>query len=939
MTMTPMWQIQGNRLVWMWAVLVFMTLKSPTAQAYDQSLCFSCRIEINDLDEAHTLEGRWLFTRDDKPENARPETSTADWVTVPAPGPWSKAYNDKELFRVGWYRGNFVFDPSLIGRRVVFYVDAYMSKMSVYVDGRPVFERKGHDTHQRFYSIQPVPVSFEVTQREHVVTVRIDTPLMVGIYQSPFQLREYKQYDPYINFFQIFCGELRYLFAYIFAWTGLFFLFLYYKIRYPLYLVSGLTGIGIFPFYAMPNEITVKLFYPDTMLILHYPGIGFMALGYFWFSQFFYKFYPRLAVLYASIIGIFAAVFLYLAFDFHLGLFQIIRKALFLYAFAIATHGVVNCIRGYRKDPRIGPAIIGKVLFWASSGHDILLALGLIHSTSLIFVGTFAGTFAIMWITANLFAQTFNDNKKLLREVEVINNGLEKTVAERTKDLREKTQEISSILESLPQGIIEADRNLRVLGNYSQAVTHILNQQQIEGHDLIELVFKDSDLTHDALAQARAVLDMSVGESRFTFEANAGCLPMEINRKIGQENKILSIGWSSVCTDDDDVDKILVTLTDITKQKKLEKESAMLKLRAQIMEATFDGQDSRLLVLVQQSLQKMRAVWKDPQLATLDVPRVYRELHTLKGSSRLFELTDLSNLCHLAETELEHFKQQRSPEAFATLSAAMETVIQAIEGLSGLIDQFAERIRGHRDPYGIVVHPEIWSSLNRASKGNLVNSELSSLVRALRYHPALFLTIDLREQFKPIAQALGKPEPIFILGIRDQFFIDPDFSSALRNVLGHMIRNSLDHGIELATQRQKTGKALQGSISIGLAFDPEAIVFTYKDDGTGLDLRGIREKASSLGLCKADETDVSKIVSCIFISGFSTAHNVSDISGRGVGMDAVLTDIKEWKGRVTWLGHPVSLESTQTGRVPFHLEIRFPSDLGYQLDEDFKAAS
>lgn len=101
------------------------------------------------------------------------------------------------------------------------------------------------------------------------------------------------------------------------------------------------------------------------------------------------------------------------------------------------------------------------------SGHDILLALGLIKSTSLIFVGTFCGIFSIKLITTQLFAETFVDNKRLLKEVEIVNEGLQKTVIERTMNLMEKTQEISSILDSLPEGILEADKNLKVLGNYS----------------------------------------------------------------------------------------------------------------------------------------------------------------------------------------------------------------------------------------------------------------------------------------------------------------------------------------------------------------------------------------------------------------------------------------------------------------------------------------
>ena len=904
-------------------------------QAEERADCFSCRIEVHSLDQATSLEGRWLFTRDDKPENALPETDTKDWVVIQAPGPWTKAYApDKTPYRIGWYRGNFVFDESLIGKKAVFYIDAYMSKMSIYLDGKQIFDRKGHDTHQKYFSIQPVPVVFDITKTEHVFSVRIDTPLMMGVYQSPFQLREYKHYDAYINFFQIFCGELRYLFAYIFAWTGLFFLLLYFKTRYPLFLVSGLTGIGIFPFYAFPNDMSVRLFDPDTMLILHYPGIGFMALGYFWFSQFFHKFYPRIAIFNATVMGLFTAVFLYLAFDFHLGLFQIVRKALFIFSFVIATHGVVNCIIGYRKDPRIGPAIIGKVLFWASSGHDILLALGLIKSTSLIFVGTFAGTFAILLITANLFAQIFNDNEKLLVQVKLMNDGLEKTVAERTKDLHAKTQEISTILESLPQGIIEADRNLVVLDNYSQALTQILEDTDIAGRNLIDLVFKGSTLSADTISQTRNTLEMCLGESRFTFDVNTSALTHEFSKTFSSGTKILSVGWSSVCDEEDNVEKILVTLTDVTRQKKLEKESALLKLRAQIIEATLDSSGNRLVTLIRQAGQKLRNVWLNPTLANVDVAKVYRELHTLKGNSRLFELKDLSDLCHIAETHLDHFKKHRDEANLQLLEAGMSDVFDALKSLQDMIDHFSAKIKSSnrdRDAYGIAVHPKLLTTLNAHRQEVAENSKLGGLLRALHYQPAILLTTSKRDQFRPLAQNLGKPEAAFDFKVSEQLFIDPRFASTLDDMLGHMIRNSLDHGIEFPEGRQKSGKDLQGKIRIELESGLDSILFHYSDDGAGLDLFRIREKAASLGLCAADEQNVGKLVGMIFASGFSTAKNVTDVSGRGVGMDVVLTEIKEWGGQIVWLEHPERLDQTKDGRVPFHMEITFPSELGYDL--------
>jgi len=895
--------------------------------------CFSCRIEVNQLDEALNLEGTWLFTRDDRPENALPETSTNDWTLAEAPGPWNKIYGDKQNFNIGWYRGNFHFGEALLGRKVVFYVDAYMSKMVVYLDGKPIFDRSGHETHKKYYSIQPVPITFEVTRPDHVISMRIDTRLMTGIYQSPFQLRPYKVYDPYINFFQIFCGELRYLFAYIFFWTGAFFLILFLRTRYPLYLVSGLTGIGIYPFYAMPNDMTMKYFDPDTLLVLHYPGIGFMALGYFLFSQFFKPASRNTSIAYIAIIMAYALSFVYMAFDFHMGFFQVARKSLFIVSFAIATHGVINCMYGFKNDRRVAIAIVGQIFFWMCSGHDILLALGLIKSTSLIFVGTFCGIFSIKLITTQLFAETFIDNKRLLKKVELINEGLEKTVQDRTLNLQEKTQEIASILDSLPEGILEADRHLKILGNFSQAVQGILGTTDITGRDLFELVFASCNLTPDTLAQARSILDMSLGESRFTFEANKGGLPTEMLSEIQGQKKVMAIGWSVICDQHDNVDKVLITLNDITKQKSLEQESAQLKLRARIIEAVIDGSQSRLISLIRQAHRNMSSFWKVANWSKLDSSSVYRELHTLKGNSRVFELTELSNLCHLAETELALFRKEPNKQNFVSVDTSVTEVLKSLTGLMGFIESVSKGIDGVRQTQGQALNPQIVQDIKNRLEQMKDGGPVADMLQALTFINAARITDGLPETFRPIAKGLGKDEAQFHEMIPQGLLVDAAFAQSVQDMLGHLVRNSLDHGIEKPDVRQQQGKARQGTITIELQLEAHGLRMRYGDDGSGLDLALIRDKGAQAGFCSATENSTTKILDCIFHSGFTTAQQLTIISGRGVGMDVIQNEIKRWNGQLRWMNHPASLD--QNGRVPFDIEVVFPARLAYQLATSF----
>jgi two-component system chemotaxis sensor kinase CheA len=117
--------------------------------------------------------------------------------------------------------------------------------------------------------------------------------------------------------------------------------------------------------------------------------------------------------------------------------------------------------------------------------------------------------------------------------------------------------------------------------------------------------------------------------------------------------------------------------------------------------------------------------------------------------------------------------------------------------------------------------------------------------------------------------------------------------------LVHMIRNSLDHGIELPDERAAKGKPTAGQIHIDAKLEGDEVWITIADDGQGLDKRKILSKAVSAGLIR-DGEDISdeQVFNLIFEPGFSTADQVTQVSGRGVGMGVVKENIKKLDGRI-----------------------------------------
>ena len=110
----------------------------------------------------------------------------------------------------------------------------------------------------------------------------------------------------------------------------------------------------------------------------------------------------------------------------------------------------------------------------------------------------------------------------------------------------------------------------------------------------------------------------------------------------------------------------------------------------------------------------------------------------------------------------------------------------------------------------------------------------------------------------------------------------------LKNVGMHLLRNALDHGLESAQDRVAAGKAAQGTIRLALELSPDTLTLRLSDDGRGLAVGRIRQKALASGLIEADSAlTPEQIAQLIFQPGFSTAQEVTEVSGRGVGMDAV----------------------------------------------------
>ncbi|HKR64597.1 MAG TPA: ATP-binding protein, partial [Thermoanaerobaculia bacterium] len=340
-----------------------------------------------------------------------------------------------------------------------------------------------------------------------------------------------------------------------------------------------------------------------------------------------------------------------------------------------------------------------------------------------------------------------------------------------------------------------------------------------------------------------------------------------------------------------------------------------------------------------------------------------RRAHTIKGSASCVGLTGITEFAHAYEEVLERIEA-------GTLNASAELItllLSGIDALRALVDMratalrdadrellvrlaalsgvrsdvqsaaadiaapqrtsrtmrvAAEKLNRMLDLAGEIaiargrVHQLLASAADLESiveverQVDLLQGELQELIMRARMVPIGALFRSYARTVRDVAASRGKNARLVTIG--DDVEVDSSAVETLREPLTHMIRNAIDHGIEVSTERLAAGKPALGQITLEARHDAGSIVISVSDDGAGLDRHRIAERAATLGLEVSD--------SVIFEHGFSTAPKVTDLSGRGVGMDVVRRAIESLRGTIA-ITTKAGEGTTFTIRLPLTLAV------------------
>lgn len=258
-------------------------------------------------------------------------------------------------------------------------------------------------------------------------------------------------------------------------------------------------------------------------------------------------------------------------------------------------------------------------------------------------------------------------------------------------------------------------------------------------------------------------------------------------------------------------------------------------------------------------------------------------------------LQDTMFLKSLQVTEVEKTSRKRKVNIDTTIisDSARNFVSVEVGKLDTLLDivgelVIAESMLGRTD-----LGDEYEKAYNNLQR---MTDELQNIVMSIRMVPVSGIFHKMQRVVRDLARKIGKDIDLVIKG--EQTEVDKKIIDNLSEPLIHIIRNAVDHGIEDANERKTKGKDASGTILLEAYNEGGEVVIAVFDDGRGLDRNRIVEKALSLGLISTPDIPDNEVFNLITHPGFSTTENVTELSGRGVGMDVVYQEIKKAGGKL-----------------------------------------
>ena len=532
------------------------------------------------------------------------------------------------------------------------------------------------------------------------------------------------------------------------------------------------------------------------------------------------------------------------------------------------------------------------------------------------------------------------NNLRMMAQISDQNANLERRVTERTLALRQKTADIQSMLQNMPQGVLTIVAGNKIHPEYSAYLETIFETTSIADRDVMELVFANSSLGADDKSTVEVSIASCIGEDAMNYEFNSHLLATEFDVRMADGSlKALELSWSPILSDTDTVEKLMVCVRDVTELKRLANEASTQKRELEMIGEILSVSQEKFQDFMTTSLafvEENRALTTQASGPTAElITQLFRNMHTVKGNARTYGLGNLTNTVHEAEQTYDEMRKGQSTEW------APQTMLDQLDSVRSLLDEYAKindtklgrkgpGRRGNVEKFLMVEKAQVTRTLeavetvdtNDVDAMRAALLETRSLLRRIGTERLPELLAPVVDSLPSLARELGKEPPLVAL-LDHNVLVRNQIGGLLKNLFTHLMRNAIDHGIEQPAVRLAAGKPAVGRIELDVAIAGDTLRMVLRDDGQGMALARIRQIAAERGLVDASaRLSDEETAQLVFLPGFSTAEVVTEVSGRGVGMDAVKGFLEREGGKVSvdFLG-----PRNEGGYRPFEFVIVLPA--------------
>ncbi len=528
--------------------------------------------------------------------------------------------------------------------------------------------------------------------------------------------------------------------------------------------------------------------------------------------------------------------------------------------------------------------VLGWGIAILSNSGWIIAGLGWIPHSFWVDWGVSYGVVAEMFVLSLALSSRFQlEQRQAKAQIEDLNQSLEQKVYEQTIEMRR-------LLENTHLGLLSVERELKIHRDYSKHLEEILESKHLAGRSIWEVLFSKAQMSEDDRSRARCALEYSIDDHVMFYDANLDVLPKRLLLRLPSQAKTLDLDWSAITRDDGIVERILLGITDVSSQLRAEAEAASSRLRLMCVAEFLEvGSQSfqRLAREIEQLLKEMDTAMRQK---LEDFHPYFLQLHTLKSRARMDKYLALTSVLHEVEEDLQVKAGKRRVD--------LTSLASSLQKLSSTLTQYYEALAS--------------MAKFKHEDGLVLPGSLLSLLK--EYEPLV----------QSLARDLGKVDCRLAIDLVPDKILDPSLYQALTTAIVHIFRNIVDHGAETPEEREQKQK--HAHLTIRIAWG-EAGCLVVQDDGRGLDLKRIADKAQRAGL---HLRSLDEQLNVIFQSGISTKDEADQNSGRGVGMEAVRTALRSLGGDawVEAVGQPSS-----EGFAAFRLLLKLPNMRMQTIDQ------